>query len=165
MALGYPPRNILDRLVRQPFPKKDAVPAMIGVAEFGYRSAEDRAGRCCVLSLSRAYVHRSLSTPMSADFGSERKMMAQTASFSTVFLTSAPSDLGGKGHVCFEVRNGENQPSTCGTSRRLGGWERPLRPCPGNRRNGRIRQRRAQLYGSTTLTSWTAARCWLQRRR
>src|SRR6516165_8719847 len=86
MALGYPPRNILDRLVRQPFPKKDAVPAMIGVAEFGYRSAEDRAGRCCVLSLSRAYVHRSLSTPMSADFGSEQKMMAQTASFSTVFL-------------------------------------------------------------------------------
>src|SRR6516162_7364822 len=80
-------------------------------------------------------------------------------------LTSAPPDLAGKGHVCFEVRNGENRPSTCGTSRRLGGWERPLKLCPGNRRNGRVRQRRAQLYGSTTLTSWAAARCWLQRRR
>ena len=61
-------------------------------------------------------------------------------------LTSAPPDLAGKGHVCFEVRNGENRPSTCGTSRRLGGWERPLKLCPGNRRNGRVRQRRAQLY-------------------
>jgi len=36
MALHYPSRDILDGLVRQPFPEKDLVPAMIGVAKFDY---------------------------------------------------------------------------------------------------------------------------------
>jgi hypothetical protein len=36
MALHYPPRDILDGLVRQPFPEQDLVPAMIGATQFGY---------------------------------------------------------------------------------------------------------------------------------
>jgi len=32
VALRYPTRDILDRLVRQPFPEEDLVPAMIGAA-------------------------------------------------------------------------------------------------------------------------------------
>src|SRR5215469_11570985 len=59
MALPYPSRDILDRLVRQPFRENDLVPAMIGVAEFGYRSAENRARRRCVFGVGPAYVHRS----------------------------------------------------------------------------------------------------------
>src|SRR6266403_1885649 len=57
MALLYPSRDILDRLVRQPFPQKDLIPAMICVAEFSYRSPDNRARRGRVFSFGLADVH------------------------------------------------------------------------------------------------------------
>jgi len=37
--LHYPSRDILDRFIRQPFPQKDLIAAMISVAQFSYRKA------------------------------------------------------------------------------------------------------------------------------
>jgi hypothetical protein len=56
MAFHYPLRDILDCLVRQPFPHKDLIPAVIGMAKFGYRSPKDRARLRRVLNAGLADV-------------------------------------------------------------------------------------------------------------
>jgi hypothetical protein len=57
VALRYPPRDILDRLVRQPFAENKLVSILISVAEVGDRPADDRTRLVRVLDLGSAYVH------------------------------------------------------------------------------------------------------------